>query len=135
MDTLPNTWPVTHGKIREYFFEAKWNEVYDFVEFTAKYFPSLDKDGFAAVCNNRLEKEASAYRFVDGVITRITDESEVAEIELALKQGQSDPIRIHLQCALERLSDRKNPDYRNSIKESILVVESLVCNIVGEKVR
>lgn len=133
VDTLPNTWPMTRMKIREYFFKAKWFEVYDFIEFSAKNFPSLDKDSFAAACNDRLEKEASAYRFVDGVITKITDESEIAEIELALRRGQSDPIRIHLQCALERLSDRKNPDYRNSIKESISAVESLVCNIVGEK--
>jgi hypothetical protein len=36
------------GKSESTSFEAKWNEVYDFVEFTAKYFPSLDKDGFAA---------------------------------------------------------------------------------------
>jgi hypothetical protein len=133
VDTLPNTWPVAHGEIRDYFFKAKWFEVYDFIEFSAKNFPSLDKDSFTAACNTRLEIEASAYRFVDGVITRITDESEVAEIELALRSGQSDPVRIHLRCALERLSDRKNPDYRNSIKESISAVESLVCNIVGEK--
>jgi len=35
------------------------------------------------------------------------------------------PVREHLNQALKLLSDRKKPDYRNSIKESISAVESL----------
>ena len=37
----------------------------------------------------------------------------------------------HLRCALELLSDGQNGDYRNSIKESISAVESLVQSITG----
>ena len=33
------------------------------------------------------------------------------------------------------MSDRDNPDYRNSIKESISAVESLCIKIVGNKMR
>jgi hypothetical protein len=40
---------------------------------------------------------------------------------------------MHLHRALELLSDRKNPDYRNSIKESISAIESLVENTLGQK--
>jgi hypothetical protein len=79
-----------------------------------------------------LEKEVSAYRFVNGLVSRITDEVEVAEIDLALA-GRQGPVRTHLRRALELLSDRESPDYRNSIKESISAVESLVATVVGEK--
>ncbi|MFY9907088.1 MAG: hypothetical protein WBD45_07565 [Terriglobales bacterium] len=42
-------------------------------------------------------------------------------------------MSTHLNRALELLSDRKSPDYRNSIKESISAVESLVSTTVGAK--
>jgi hypothetical protein len=32
-------------------------------------------------------------------------------------------VRVHLSSALQKLNDRKNPDFRNSIKESISAVE------------
>lgn len=67
----------------------------------------------------------SAYRFVNGVVTRITEIQEISEIEQALKTNMS-PVNTHLQCSLENLSDRKAPNYRNSVKESISAVESLV---------
>jgi hypothetical protein len=84
------------------------------------------------MCNAALEKEVSAYRFVDGLISRITDETEIAEIDRALDNAR-DSVRTHLRRALELLSDREAPDYRNSIKESISAVESLVATVVGEK--
>ncbi|MEY3444095.1 MAG: hypothetical protein RLZZ519_2376, partial [Bacteroidota bacterium] len=39
---------------------------------------------------------------------------------------------IHLTAALRKLSDRENPDYRNSIKESISAVESIAKTISEE---
>ena len=71
----------------------------------------------------------SAYRFVDGVITQITDEQEIAEIEQAIEASKS-PVSKHLRRSLELLSDRNAPDYRNSIKESISAVESLVAIVL-----
>ncbi|MHC4308090.1 MAG: AbiJ-NTD4 domain-containing protein, partial [Planctomycetota bacterium] len=41
-------------------------------------------------------------------------------------------VNAHLKRALELLSDKKNPDYRNSIKESISAVESIT-KIITEK--
>ena len=79
-------------------------------------------------CNGTLEKEMSAFRFANGIITRITGQQEIEEIEKAL--GSSvEPVATHLQRALELLSDRSSHDYRNSIKESISAVESLVARI------
>ena len=39
-------------------------------------------------------------------------------------------VAAHLQRALELLSDREQPDYRNSIKESISAVESMARVVV-----
>jgi len=74
----------------------------------------------------------SAYRFVDGQITRITEKQEIAEIEEALEKSTG-PVNSHVRRALELLSDRESPDYRNSVKESISAVESYVGITVGEK--
>lgn len=45
-----------------------------------------------------------------------------------------DSVNNHLEKALSFYSDRKNPDYKNSIKESISAVESMCCIICGKKV-
>lgn len=126
VDSLGRDWKKVLAKLREHFFAAKWFEVYDFIEFVASNFERYRfKDAFISACNARLEAEASAYRFVGTVITRITEQAEVQQIDEALAQTTG-PVRAHLARALELLSDRNAPDYRNSIKESISAVESLV---------
>ena len=40
--------------------------------------------------------------------------------------SEFDPVTSHLNQALSHFSHRTNPDYRNSIKESISAVEALV---------
>jgi hypothetical protein len=82
-------------------------------------------------CNAVLEGELSAYRFVGGRITEITSKREIAEIEEALEAAPR-PVALHLKTALERLADKKSPDYRNSIKESISGVEALCRLITGD---
>ena len=74
----------------------------------------------------------SAYRFVGNTISQITEKQEIETIDQALAAANA-PVRTHLQRSLEMLSARQNPDYRNSIKEAISAVESLVSITVGEK--
>ncbi len=125
LDTLPNNKPKALKTIRNNFFNYKWFEVYGFVEFVANSYPRYSfRERFITGCNHLLENEMSAYRFVDGVITRVTEQIEIDEIEQAIGKT-SDPVADHLRRSLELLSDRKTPDYRNSIKESISAVESL----------
>jgi hypothetical protein len=131
LDQLKNDWKKVHAELRKYFFECQWYEVYDFVEFVANnYDRSQFKDQFVDACNQTLEKEVSAYRFVNGLISRITEQQEVEEIEQALNRARG-PVQIHLRRALELLSDRESPDYRNSIKESISAVESVVAGVTA----
>lgn len=132
LDTLDDWWPDTYKYLRKYFYSCEWNEIYDFIEFIANN--GIDKkrnEVFKKSCNVVLKKELSAYRFIGEVITPVINECEVEEIDEALKSTHSmKPIQNHLQTALKYLSDRKNPDYRNSIKESISAVEGL-CNILN----
>lgn len=130
LDTLNNHWPDAKNKIRMRFFEFKWYEVYNFIEFIANNYPDSDSKHFIDACNNVLEKELSAYRFVGTNIAEITSGQEINEIENAVENSPNN-IRDHLKRALGLLSDKKEPDYRNSIKESISSVEAICRQISG----
>jgi len=132
IDSLPGSWKNIKKIIKDYYFECEWFEVYDFIEFIAKNYSdeNINKE-FIEYCNKILENEASAYRFVKGNLTKITSEEELNEIEEALMLPY-ESVKLHIDNSLKLLSDRKNPDYRNSIKESISAVESLCKNIVDD---
>jgi hypothetical protein len=132
LDDLDDDWEVAVEEIKEHFFSCKWYEVYDFIEFAIEKFPYSAKEEFVEAVNDVLQREVSAYRAVKGRIVKITDKVELDEIDAALDKAKG-PVGTHLNRALELLSDRKSPDYRNSIKESISAVESLVSATVGAK--
>ncbi|MBU7047366.1 MAG: hypothetical protein HXS54_13115 [Theionarchaea archaeon] len=133
IDTIKDYWPNTCGRIREYFFNSKWFEVYDFIEFAANNYQNDSVNSeFMDYCNLIMERELSAYRFIGKRIVEITSEMEIAEIEDALTPLDSlSPVTSHLQSALNLISDRQSPDYRNSIKESISAVEAMCKLITG----
>lgn len=134
IDTLVDSVDRTTKVIRDWFFENKWYEVYDFIEFISSERCPVNSDKFRKYCNSMLERELSAYRFVDEVITKITDENELNEIEEAINSSMKTKlsgVHLHLKSALAKLSNRKDPDYRNSIKESISAVESISQIISG----
>lgn len=126
--TLPTDWYGAYQQIRGHFFQCSWNEVYDFVEFIANN-PINGFEPYNAIfknsCNSVLERELSGYRFVGNVITEVTDEEEIAEIEEAQgSTGSLKPVSVHISRALGLLADRNAPDYPNSIKEAISAVET-----------
>jgi hypothetical protein len=116
---------------RDYFFSCEWREVYDLIEFIADHRLMSGRDiEFRKGCNAVLKQELGGYQFVNSFITPITQPQEIAAIEAALQETDLLPgTQTHLSAALQMLSDRQNPDYRNSIKESISAVEALVCLI------
>jgi hypothetical protein len=133
VDELPESWREAYGQLKGYFFNCEWFHVYDFLEFVARVLPDPYRKRiaeFTADCNDVLKRELSAYRFVGIQIAPITSEEEIAEIEEALAIPDAlNPVRTHLRDALGKLADRKSPDYRNSIKESISAVEAL-CQLI-----
>lgn len=133
IDSIPIYWSTFYKQIKIAFFNFNWYEVYDFIEFIPNTYNSLyENSQFMKECNIIFEKELSAYRFVNGKITEITSEIEIDSIESAIKSTNIfSNINVHLDTALSMIADRDNPDYRNSIKESISAVEGL-CSIVCE---
>jgi hypothetical protein len=113
------------------FFLLKWYEIYDFIEYLSSCYHDLKiNDAFKIKINQVLEDEMSGYRFVGEYIAPIIDEVEIQEVEQAM-DCQYEGVKRHLSNALEHLSDRTNPDFINSIKESISSVESLLNILAG----
>jgi len=133
IDTIPIQFEKVLYKVRSSFFNCEWHEVYSFIEETLENYPrelKKNKEFFTKELNNCLEKENSAYRIINNEITPITSEQEIQSIEDALvNTNPYSGVQQHLNQALKLMSDRQNPDYRNSIKESISAVES-ICKIV-----
>ncbi len=113
--------------LKKKFFSFDWNILYDFLEFSFIWYGS---DEYIDELNTILEQDKSAYRILDKKITPITNDLEIVAIETTLKETEKFAgVHTHLKGALSKLSDKKSPDYRNSIKESISAVES-VCNVL-----
>lgn len=140
IDNIPASIPRAEDVLKSWFFHASWNKVYDFVEYLLEYNARCEHDeyglGLGEMANHVLEREQSAYRAVGTQLVEITDEDELAAIEQALgDQGSTlfAPARDHLARASGLVFDRKAPDYRNSIKESIFAVESAASIATGLK--
>jgi len=82
------------------------------------------------ILNKILEEENSAYRFINDQFVNIVNTTELEAISQAFNSPYNS-VNIHIKKALSLYSDRKNPDYENSIKESISAVEAICCTITG----
>ena len=127
--------------LREYYFDKfDWYEVYNFIEFISDTLLSrkstIDKNKYYEIINFILQEEMSGFRFINGVLAPITNSSEIDSIistmELA-KENQLYGTTKHIETAITLLSQKPKPDYRNSIKESISGIESIVKQITGEE--
>lgn len=134
-DTIPLRSNESITIIRNLFFKFEWHTIYSFIEETLENYPTQyceKKEKFIEQINQILERENSAYRIINDEIIPITSEQEIQSIEEAL--ANTNPysgVQQHLNQSLTLLSDRQNPDYRNSIKESISAVES-ICKIITQ---
>lgn len=116
--------------------ENKWYKKLDLIEFILPYVENamlpIRYGKLISDLNSEFERHNFAYRIIDGRFEEITSKKEIESIEEALT-NTIDGVRKHLQTALEKLSaSQKEPDYRNSIKESISAVECLCRTITRE---
>ena len=79
--------------------------------------------------NGVFKHEYIGYRFVNNIIVPISDDIEIEAISDALNIPFAS-AREHIFKANMLLSDRKKPDYENSIKESISAVEAICQEIL-----
>jgi len=125
--------------IRDWFFNAPWYSVYDLIEFLIQTWPKRvgGRDSFINDCNTVLQREQSAWRVLNEQVVQITDSAELEEVGAALENAKGTKFALaghHLQTALRLLFDRKQPDYRNAMKESISAVEAATV-VVASKPR
>ena len=123
--------------INNHWDDFKWYQCFDFIEILLQFdYMNTDEESLIRLkdnLNGDLENEKMGYRIIDNQIVDITNKEEIDEIEEAI-DSNFNIVNNHIQKSLELYSDRKNPDYKNSIKESITAVESMCCIICGEKV-
>ena len=103
---------------------SPWYEIYDLCEVVI-----MLEGGNPGICNDLndvLQKEMSGYRVVNQMIVPLVNDVEIDAVDSAMTlEGPFAPVARHLATALSFLSDRSNPNHRNSIKESISAVEAM----------
>lgn len=137
VDTIPisgytiASYHAAWQQVRDFFFGTDWHGVYDFLDFLIGLGYPGEQLGLSV--DKVLARELAAYRVVNKQIVPVTSQQEVQALEDALAdKGKFSPVSEHLATALAHLSHRQNPDYRNSIKESISAVESMAKIISGK---
>lgn len=107
--------------------DIEWYHKLSLIDFVVKiisdfYNSSLQK--FVKRINSEFERLNYGYRITNNLVTPITAKEEIESIEEAIEHVK-DNIKEHLNSALKHLADKKSPNYRNSIKESISAIEAL----------
>lgn len=120
--------------LKKQLFALPWYGVYDYIEFVVEWYGRVKvrqqfrKDQLSLIFNRIFEEELSGYRFVGGELVPISSQAEVSAIESALSITSATGLsgaHAHIAAALQLLAKRPDPDYRNSIKESISAVEAI----------
>jgi hypothetical protein len=130
-DTIPRFGNLLVKALRQFWFGCEWYDAYDFLEFSVQHGPSHLATQLHKYSNVILQRETSGYRFVSGEIVAITNDAEIQAIESATQTALA-AVNTHIQNALALLADRKNPDYRKSIRESISAVET-AATLISQK--
>ena len=155
VDTFPVYSDEFYQELRDRVFNGQWYVCYDLIEFVYNELNDLGalepeppnfgyggcgwdagnpKKDFQKLVNAILEAEGSGYRFLGEQIVPISNELELASIEQSISQESAlTGASAHIQHALELLAMRPEPDYLNSVKESISAAESAARKIAPAK--
>ena len=122
------------------FCNDKWHKIFEFIEFlysiNIKYRTKNGRNrklnpAITISINKALELGNVGYKFVDGKFIPIQTQEEQETIESVL-QTPYENARNHIKKSIIHFSARTNPDYANSIKESICAIESIYQELTGE---
>lgn len=147
VDTFPFHSYEFYQELNEWVLDGEWYACYDLLEFVYNEMkdsgafepepmsfaygfnnweprPDLDKE-FQDAVNQVLEAEGSGYRFIQGQVSPITNEYEIGSIGQSLDSDNGFAgARKHIEKSLKLISKKPDPDYLNSVKESISAAES-----------
>lgn len=135
-DTIPLLWASSRGSLsmtgilKNLIFKDNWYAVFDMVEFLIENVSIMRKPSLSEALNKAFRKHGVAYTIINYLVTPISSEIEVQGIQEAIANSP-ESSGLHFERALELMADREQPDYRNSIKESISAIESL-CKRITE---
>lgn len=118
--------------------KSEWYKKLDCVEFAIEYMRTHFTDSiirqvvddFVQGVNRQFERLNYGYRIVQGRIVDMASEIEIKAIDKSVESD--DNVSFHMLQALKLYSLKPNPDFRNSIKESITAVETLFREITNE---
>ena len=116
--------PILDGIKKNWQYYDILSFIEEFVIWYNKYF----NQDLTEIFNGLFKIECVGYRFVNMQITDIINDEEIKEIEEALNTKYS-ACSESINKALKLLYNRDNPDYSNSVKESISAIEA-ICNII-----
>jgi len=132
-DEIPTYWEDCLQEIKTIFYSNTWNEKLDFVEFMIGICDKRRTGDLIKLINFHFRQENSGYSVIDESIVPISNNEEVEEVEKAAQLSDKyGEVSTHIKTALGHLSDRDDPDYRNSVKESISAVEAISKVITGK---
>lgn len=131
IDEMPYDVHTMSRHVKKHILESPWHEVYDTIELVVQSLEDIEYENFY---NGVLEHNRAAWRFVDAGLIRFDEETDIQAIEQAMKDvNDITGAKHHLTRALNLLSNRENPDYANSIKESFSAVEAVCQHLSGMK--
>lgn len=130
VSTVPDNPYDAADELRAIFSHGDWYEVYDLVQAIVEANPEAE---LVKVYNAMMEIHLAGYRIVGTEVTQLSGKEEVEAVEDAITDsGRFVGVQHHLKTALTLYSRRENPDYANSIKESISAVESMMKELTGK---
>ena len=106
------------------FDNLRYNSAYDVIEAVIGKFGI--REGAVDTLNFSLGFCGCGYRLIGDSFVPITTDSDIEALDEALSLSDGyHGVQKHLRSALQHLSNRDRPDYRNSIKESVSALESV----------
>lgn len=110
--------------------------VFNLIEALVEIFDQYVRNGerFSIRINEIFEQHLVGYRLVHGQVIRIDSAIEVKALEDGLSAAQPySGAYHHLDRALALYADRDEPDFANSIKESLSAVEAIARELTGSQ--
>lgn len=134
IDEMPNNDRGVRDVLKAQVLNGPWYEALELIEFLLNSTDHGNAERLISSVQDILEQEKVGFRLVRGRFIEITDEREIAALEEAIAASSDEfaPVSQHLEAATRLYSDRRAPDYRNSIKESISAVEAAVQILTGD---
>lgn len=129
IDEFPSSKYEFKSYVKRYVKEIAWYKVYELFEFVLRNleeYDSFNYEEFVEYLKEVLKTCNAGYTLVNNRFIPVINTLEVEEIKItqALSSKFSlSNIQQHLNASIELIAKKPTPDFRNSIKESISMVE------------